>query len=185
MLLLVDDDTIIELAALIGGEDAGRVMKLLLKKPGITDEVLASSLQLDIREIRRILHKLNEQGILRYELTRDKTTGHRIFKWYVGEEQVIGFIMTNTKKIAERLKERLEYEEGHQFYWCGTPGHRKLLFEEAMDKLFRCPVCGKPLQSYDNSGVIKALKWKIEEIEKYLEQLSKVKRVEEAPGKEK
>ena len=185
MLLLVDDDTIIELATLIGGEEAGKVTKYLLKKPGITDEALSAILKLDVREIRRILHKLNEQGILYYELTRDKETGHRIFKWYVGQEQVIGFIITNLKKILERLREKLEYERTHQFYWCGAPGHRKLLFEEAVDKLFRCPICDKPLQPYDNSELIKALEWKISEIEKYLDELTKARKVEEPPVEKK
>jgi len=185
MLLLVDDETIIELASLIGGEEAGKVMKLLLKKPGITDEAIALSLQLDVRDIRRILHRLNEQGILHYELTRDKETGHRIFKWYVGQEQVIGFVMTNMKKVLDRLREKLEYEQGHQFYWCGTPGHRKLLFEEAMDKLFRCPVCGKQLHPYDNTELIESLKWKISEIENYLEQLAKVKKTKESTAEKK
>ena len=182
MLLLVDNETIIELAVLVGGEDAGRIMKLLLKKPGITDEELSRSLQIEVREVRRILHKLNEQGILHYELTRDKETGHRIFKWYVGQEQVIGYIITNMNKILDRLRERLEYERSHQFYWCGSQGHPKLVFEDAVEKLFRCPTCGKPLQPHDNSELIQALEWKIEQISKYLEQLEKVRKVEAEQG---
>jgi len=58
---------------------------------------------------------------------------------------------------------------------------RKLSFEEAMDKLFRCPTCGKPLQPYDNTKFIEALKWKITQIENYLDQLTKVKKIEEPP----
>lgn len=182
MLLHIDEDTIIELAVLIGGDTAGKIMKNLLKKPGVTDEELSRILQLDIKEVRKILHKLNEQGILHYELAREKDTGHRIFRWYVGQEQVTGFIITNMKKILERLEERLEYEKNHQFYWCGTKGCRKLTFEEALDSLFKCPVCGKPLQPVDNEQTIKAIESKIEEINKYLDQLSKVKKIEEEPA---
>lgn len=179
MLLHIDEDTIVELAVLVGGEPAGQVMKYLLKKPGITDEALSRLLQMDIREVRKILHKLNEQGILHFELARDKDTGHRIFRWYVGQEQVTGFIMTNMKKILERLEERLEYEKGHQFYWCGTKGCRKLTFEEALDSLFRCPVCGKPVQPFDNSETVKAIEAKMDEIRKYLDQLSRSRKIEE------
>jgi len=182
MLLHIDEDTIIELAVLIGGEIAGKIMKNLLKKPGITDEELSRILQIDIKEVRKILHKLNEQGILHYELAREKDTGHRIFRWYVGQEQVTGFIITNMKKILERLEERLEYEKKHQFYWCGTKGCRKLTFEEALDSLFKCSVCGKPLQPVDNEQTIKAIESKIDEINNYLQQLSKVKKIEEEPA---
>jgi len=181
MLLHIDEDTIIELAVLVGGENAGKIMKYLLKKPGITDEELSRILQIDIKEIRKILHKLNEQGVLHYELAREKNTGHRIFRWYVGQEQVTGFIITNMKKILERLEERLEYEKSHQFYWCGTKGCRKLPFEEALDSLFKCPVCGKPIQPVDNEEVIKAIELKIEEIKRNLDQISRVKKIEEKP----
>jgi len=181
MFLHIDEDTIIELAVLVGGENAGKIMKYLLKKPGITDEELSRILQIDIKEVRKILHKLNEQGVLHYELAREKDTGHRIFRWYVGQEQVTGFIITNMKKILERLKERLEYEKNHQFYWCRTKGCRKLPFEEALDNLFKCPVCGSPLQPVDNEETIKAIESKIEEIKRNLEQISKVKKVEEKP----
>jgi transcription initiation factor TFIIE subunit alpha len=181
MLLHIDEDTIIELAVLVGGENAGKIMKYLLKRPGITDEELSRILQIDIKEIRKILHKLNEQGILHYELAREKDTGHRIFRWYVGQEQVTGFIITNMKKILERLEERLEYEKNHQFYWCETKGCRKLPFEEALDNLFKCPVCGKPLQPVNNEETIKAIELKIDEIKRNLEQISRVKKIEEKP----
>ncbi|MCS7125516.1 MAG: hypothetical protein NZ929_01185 [Aigarchaeota archaeon] len=184
MLLHIDEDTIIELAVLVGGENAGQIMKNLLKKPGITDEELSRLLQVDVRDVRKILHKLNEQGILHYELAREKDTGHRIFRWYVGQEQVTGFIITNMKKILERLEDRLEYERAHQFYWCGTRGCRKLPFEEALDNLFKCPVCGKQVQPIDNEETIKAIESKINEINKYLEQISKAKKVEGVHVKE-
>lgn len=181
MLLHIDENTIIELAALIGGDNAGKIMKNLLKRPGITDEELSRVLQVDIKEVRKILHKLNEQGILHYELAREKDTGHRIFRWYVGQEQVTGFIITNMRKILERLEERLEYERSHQFYWCGSKGCRKLTFEEALDSLFKCSVCGRPLQPIDNEQTIKAIELKISEVNKYLEQLSKVKKIGKEP----
>lgn len=186
MLLHIDEDTIIELAVLVGGDNAGKIMKNLLKKPGVTDEELSRILQIDIKEVRKILHKLNEQGILHYELSREKDTGHRIFRWYVGQEQVTGFIITNMKKILERLEERLEYEKNHQFYWCGTDGCRKLTFEEALDNLFKCSVCGKLLQPINNEEAIRAIETKIAEIRKHLEQISRVKKIVEEPsGKEK
>ena len=183
MLLIIEKETIIELARLVGGQDAARVMKILLRKPGIVDEEIASRLKLDVREVRKILHRLNEFGILHYELSRDKETEHRIFKWYVQQEQVIGLILTNMKKILDRLKAKLEVEENNEFYWCGTLGHPRFLFSEAMDQLFRCPVCGKPLMPHENAELIKALEWKISEIEKALEEMTKLKKAEEITEK--
>ena len=47
-----------------------------------------------------------------------------------------------------------------------------------MDRLFRCPECGNPLQPYQNDEVIKALEWKIAELEGFLEELMKVGKLE-------
>ncbi len=192
MLLHIDEETILDLVTLISGENGEKIVRFLLKKPGITDEELSQLTHLDIKEVRKILHKLNESGILYYDLAREKDTGHRIFKWYISQEQAIGFILTNMRKILDRLEERLEYEKNHQFYWCGTQGCRKLPFEEAMDHLFKCPTCRKPLQLIDNEQTLRALEEKINEVKRHLEQLSKVKKIEEtekpeakAPSKQK
>jgi len=180
--LIIDKETMVELARSVGGEEAAKVMELLLKKPGIIDEEVASRLKIDVREVRKILHRLNEFGILHYELTREKETDHRVFKWYVQREQVTGLILTNMMRILDRLKEKLEVESGSQFYWCGTLGHPRFLFGEAMDKLFRCPMCGKPLEPHDNTELIKALEWKIQELEKALDEMTRVRRIEEIVG---
>jgi len=52
----------------------------------------------------------------------------------------------------------------HQFYYCGTPGHRRIPFEEATEYIFRCPECDKPLMYYDNSKIIEFLTRKIEQL---------------------
>ncbi|MCX8187290.1 MAG: hypothetical protein N3F65_01610 [Nitrososphaeria archaeon] len=179
MLLIIEKETIIELARLMGGEESANVMKILLKKPGIVDEEIASRLKMDIRDVRKILHRLNEIGILHYELARDKETEHRVFKWYVQEEQISGFILTNMKKILDRLREKLESERNSQYYWCGVLGHPRLLFDEAMERFFRCPTCGNPLLSHDNEELIKALEWKLREIERALEEMTRFKKIEE------
>lgn len=166
-MLIVADETVLKVMKLVGGEDAVKIVKLLMKKPLMSDEEIASTLNMDVKEVRKILHKLAEQSLLGYEVARDKETGHRIFKWKVQNEQVIGFIRAQLKRMLEKLKAKLEYEQTHQFYHCGTNGCRKYSFEEAVDMLFKCPVCGKPLNYYDNSKIINALKKKIEELERY------------------
>lgn len=178
MLLIIEKETLLELARLVGGEDAAKVMKLLLRKPGIVDEELSQKLKLDVREVRKLLHKLNSIGILHYELTRDKETEHRIFKWYVQREQATGFIISNMKKVLDRLKQKLEAEKNNQFYWCGALGHPRLLFDQAMEQLFRCPVCRKPLEPHENTELIEALEWKIDEIEKALKEMTEARKPE-------
>lgn len=180
MLLIMEKETLVELARLVGGDDAAKVMRLLISKPGVVDEQIAKKLNMDVREVRKLLHKLNSIGILYYELARDKKTEHRIFKWYVQEEQATGFIISNMQKIKERLLEKLRAEESNQFYWCGTLGHPRLLFDQAMEHLFKCPICKKPMEPHENKDLIEALRRRIEEIEKALTEMIEARRPEAA-----
>lgn len=164
-MVLVDEESSLKIVQMIGGEDAVKIVRLLLDRPARTDEEISTVTNLDIKEVRRILHRLNEVGALSYEVHRDKTTGHRIFKWKVQQEQLVGYTKTLMRKVLERLKARLEYEANNQMYWCGTPGCTKYSFEQAMEMLFRCKFCKKPLAIHDNSKFIENLKKKIAELE--------------------
>jgi len=168
MLIIVDEEATLRMVELVGGEDAAKTVKVLMKKPSLSDDGLSESLGMDIKEVRKVLHKLNDLGLVAYDVYRDKDTGHRIFKWRVQRDQVIGFARTQMRKIYERLKARVEFEQSNQMYRCGTPKCRSYTFDEAMDKLFRCPVCKQPLALYDNTELIGALQRRIEELEKNL-----------------
>ncbi|MCX8201333.1 MAG: transcription factor [Candidatus Caldarchaeum sp.] len=154
-----------KIVRMIGGEEAVKIVRLLLDHPGKTDEEISAETSYDIKDVRRVLHKLNEVGAVSYEVHRDKDTGHRIFKWKVQQEQLIGYSKTLIRKVLERLKARLEYENSNQMYWCGTNGCSKYSFEQAMEQLFRCKMCKKPLTIYDNSKFVENLRKKIAELE--------------------
>ncbi len=165
-LLIVDEDVVLEVMRLVGGEDAVNIVKFLMKNPSKSDEEIASALGMNVKDVRRILHKLIDYSLLTYDVAKDKDTGHRVFRWKVQQDQVLGYIKTQIRRMIERLKTKLEYEQTHQFYYCGTKGCRKYAFEEAVDKLFKCPVCGNMLNYYDNSKLIDAIKQKLQILEK-------------------
>jgi transcription initiation factor IIE alpha subunit len=48
------------------------------------------------------------------------------------------------------------------------PGCKRYTFEDASDFMFMCPKCGRPLQPFDNEGIIKALEGRIRRIEEEL-----------------
>jgi len=165
MMLMLDDEACLMIVEMIGGPDARKIVKVLMNKPALTDEEISQTTQVDVKDVRKILHKLNDVGAVSYEVHRDKATGHRTFKWRVQQEQLIGYTKTLIRKVLERLRARLEYEEKNQLYWCGTAGCPKYSFDEAMETLFRCKICKKPLNLHDNTSFIDALKKKIAELE--------------------
>ncbi len=100
--------------------------------------------------------------------SRDEHTGWFIFHWRLQPDQLEGFIFNQKRRVLEKLQARVEYEKSHDFYYCHTAGCRRFPFEEAVDLVFRCPACKKPLMHFDNGQLIEALNSKIGELRKEL-----------------
>jgi transcription initiation factor TFIIE subunit alpha len=148
----------------LSGEDAVKVVEVLSQANEMTEEEIVSKTGVKLNDVRKILYRLYEHSIVGLRRIRDKDTGWFIFYWRVQADQVEGFIISQKKRILEKLEARLEYEKSHDFYYCFTPGCKRLSFEEATEYLFRCPKCGKPLIHYDNGKIIEAIQKKINKI---------------------
>jgi transcription initiation factor TFIIE subunit alpha len=69
--------------------------------------------------------------------------------------------MREKKKLLRNLKTRLEFEENNVFYVC-PQGCVRLLFNEATETEFLCPMCGEDLVYYDNSKFAESLKRRVD-----------------------
>jgi len=96
---------------------------------------------------------------------RDKETGWFIFQWRLQPQLIEAFVTGMKQKILRKLQARLEYELDHEFYHCGNQTCPRVTFEDAMDTVFNCPVCGEPLRPVDNEATVAFLERKIAEIE--------------------
>jgi transcription initiation factor TFIIE subunit alpha len=155
-----------KIANVLGGEEAVTVVMALNKLGQATDDELLNETGIKLNDIRKALNKLYNHSIVQCDRLRDEQTGWFIFRWRIQSDQFEGFIKNQKRKILRIFNKRLDYEKNNEFFYCGTPGDRRMTFEEAMEMIFRCPNCGKKLDSYDNKDIIKALSDKIEELEK-------------------
>ena len=155
-----------KIANVLGGEDAVKVVLALNKLGQATDDELLNETGIKLNDVRKALFKLYNHSIVQCDRLRDEQTGWFIFRWRIQPDQFEGFIKNQKRKILRVLNKRLDYENNNEFFYCGTPGDRRMTFEEAMEMIFRCPDCGKKLESFDNKDIIKALSDKIEELEK-------------------
>jgi transcription initiation factor TFIIE subunit alpha len=163
--VIIDDEISSKVARMIAGEDAVKIV-LFLKKTGkaTNDQILAET-DIPLNDIRKILFKLYNYSIVQCDRLRDKETRWFIFNWRFQPDQIEGFIKNMKKRVLSILKMRLEYEANNDFYYCDTQECDKYTFEEAMERVFRCPVCGNPLQHYDNGDVIHSLRDRIAKVE--------------------
>ncbi|MBI3840346.1 MAG: transcription factor [Thaumarchaeota archaeon] len=162
------EDTFVKVAGLIGGPDYVRVARALLNNENATDEEIASATGLKIKTVRKSLYDLFGRSLITGVRVRDPKRGWFVYRWKAQRDQTDGFIQTQRKKVLNRLKQRLDYEEMHEFYFCGTTTCLTRTFEDAMENFFKCPTCGKSLNRLDNTELKTSLRWKIKQLEEEL-----------------
>lgn len=168
MLSNIDDATLLKVAGALGEEEAVRLIEILKGLEEITDDEIANKTGIRLNSVRKILYKLYDHSLVSLRRTRDPKTGWFIFHWRLQPDQLEGFILSQKRRVLEKLNVRLGYEKNHDFYYCSTPGCKRTPFEEAVELVFRCPTCGKSLMHYDNGKILDALSKRVEQLRKEL-----------------
>jgi len=168
MLSTIDDTTLTKVAEALGEEEAVKLIDILKNSDAITDDEIANKTGIRLNSVRKILYKLYDHSLVSLRRTRDPKTGWFIFHWKLQPDQLEGFILSQKRRVLEKLNIRLEYEKNHDFYYCYTPGCRRVPFEEAVELVFRCSTCGKPLMHSENEKIIQVLTRKVEQLRKEL-----------------
>jgi transcription initiation factor TFIIE subunit alpha len=168
MLSNIDDATLVRVARALGEDDAVKLIDILKQSEETTDDEIANKTTIKLNLVRKILYKLYDHSLVSLRRTRDPKTGWFIFHWRLQPDQLEGFILSQKRQVLEKLDIRLSYEKNHDFYYCYTPGCKRIPFEEAVELVFKCPTCGKPLMHYDNGGILDVLSKKVEVLRKEL-----------------
>jgi len=155
------------LVGAVGGEGAVKVIECLRQSEELTDDEVALRMGVKPNEVRKILYKFASSNLVSVKRLRDEKTGWYLFKWRLQADQLEGYVLNQKKDVLQKLSNRLEYERNHSFYHCPA-GCPRVTFEEAMEGLFSCPSCGKPLEHVGNQAIILALEKKIGQIKSEL-----------------
>lgn len=156
-----------QIVGLIGGDEAIEVAEALIQLKKATEEQISTKTGLRVGDVRKILFKLYEKALITYEEIK-KEEGDKIksiFLWLPLIDQVEGIAANYRRIILQKLRSKLEFVEKNELYHCGKEGHRTLTFDEAVENLFKCPVCGEPLQRMDKENYIRKLNTLIKTIE--------------------
>lgn len=164
----VDDETLVRVAEVLGQEEAIKITYTLKDAGEITDDHIANKTGIRLNSVRKILYKLYDHSLVSLRRSRDQSTGWFIFHWKLQPDQVEGFIINQKRQLLQKLDTRLKYEKNHDFYYCSAPGCKPVPFEEAIELLFRCPMCNEPMMHFDNGSVVEVLSRKVEQLRKEL-----------------
>lgn len=167
---LISEELLIKVGKIIGGEEAVQIILALRDLGEVTDDQIMTKTDIGLNEIRKVLFKLHNHSIVQCTRERDQNSGWFTFRWNLQPDQVEGFILSQKNRILNILNKRVKYEKSHDFYYCNTPQCRRVTFEDAMELVFRCPICEEPLQPFDNSKIIQVLEEKILKLRKEIGQ---------------
>ncbi len=146
--LLKDDQIKTELMR-VGGKRTLDVLNLLMKHS--EDEEIAKKMNVKVSDVRAVLNKLNQEGIVYYERTKDPDTGWYYYKWKIDPHKMRNWY--DSKKAAKLNYLYSLVSEGEHYYCpeCGI--EHAYNFEEAMDNNFTCPIHQKSLKLIDNAVI--------------------------------
>src|SRR5512136_1546899 len=168
MLSTIDDATLMRVATALGEEDAVKLIETLKNGDETTDDEIASKTGIRLNSVRKILYKLYDHSLVSLRRTRDPKTGWFIFHWKLQPDQLEGFILSQKRRVLEKLNVRLEYEKNHDFYYCGSKECKSIPIEETVELVFHCSTCGKPLVHFANEVMIDKLSIKVDILRKEL-----------------
>jgi transcription initiation factor TFIIE subunit alpha len=168
MLSTIDEATLTKVATAMGEEEAVMLVDHLKNIDETTDDEIATTTGIRLNSVRKILYKLYDHSLVSLRRTRDPKTGWFIFHWKLQPDQLEGFILSQKRRVLEKLNVRLEYEKNHDFYFCNTQGCKRVPFEEAVELVFHCSTCGKPLVHCENENFVVQLSLKVEQLRKEL-----------------
>ena len=160
----VNEETLYNIAKVLGGEDGVKIIEILNGRKNITVEELAELTEIQINNVRKLLYRFYNHSLVTNRRFRDKETGWFIFQWSLQPALVEAYVHSIKQKIMRKLETRLDYELSHEFYHCGNPQCPNTTFELAMDTVFHCPNCNEALHRKDNTLVVEFLEKKISEI---------------------
>lgn len=140
-----------------------------------TDEEIANKTGIKLNIVRKILYKLYDLGLASYKRSKDPETQWFTYTWKFEKEEVINHIIKDSEDYLEMLNEELDREENSMFFVC-TQGHVRLVFDDASDYEFLCPVCGEELEFQDNTETIKQIKEDIKMVESNFKSFSEKNR---------
>ena len=146
------------LTSLVGEEG----LKMIGDMPegDVTDEEIAAKSGVLLNTVRRTLFILYENKFAICRRERDSNSGWLTYLWHLNFSDIEHQLMREKKKLLKNLKIRFEFEEDNVFYMC-PQGCVRLLFNEATQTEFLCPMCGEDLAYYDNSRFVGVLKKRV------------------------
>jgi transcription initiation factor TFIIE subunit alpha len=150
------------------GQDGLKVFKELMKYDGVCEDQIADDLGLKVNDVRKVLYKLEEYGLVKNYKERMEDSNQMIYYWYIDREMLNRMLLRLKEQVLEKLKARLRKEEEEMYFYCPRDMIR-FSYSEAAKYDFTCPRCGEPLEVDEDNLSKVILKKYIKKLEEEIE----------------
>jgi transcription initiation factor TFIIE subunit alpha len=146
------------------GEEGLALAQYLQDHPHVSGvDILESFKDQKPSAVRKVLYRMMEAHVAEYDKDTD-AKGWETFYWDLDLNEIKYILRRRWADELLHLRQQVRFEKDHQFYACPAQ-HRRILFEDAMDLDFRCPVCQEAMAQVRTGDVLKALQGRIAELE--------------------
>jgi transcription initiation factor TFIIE subunit alpha len=159
----VDDPEIQEYLREAAGEEGIKLFQFILDNEPVTgEEIQEAHADEKPSDVRKLLYAMMQRHALEYHKDTD-SKGWETFTWQTDLPELRLIHLRSWQSEATTLQARIQIEKDHAWYACGHD-HARIMFEDAMDQEFKCPECGAPMDSIDNSDHVELLKERLSEL---------------------
>ncbi len=152
----------------LAGEETGRIVEILFNKKDVNEFGIAKKMELTINQVRNILYKLSNHGLVSFIRKKDKRKGWYIYYWTLNVEKSLVMLQISLSDKISKLEGKLGERESDRFYVCAPCGI-EVSEEKALEHGFSCEECAEVYELSDNSPYIRDIKAKITRTKKELE----------------
>ncbi len=147
-----------------------KVIKLIERQKSVPENKLAKFLSAKINATRKLLYRLNGQGIVAYVKKQDpKKKWWYVYNWSLDLPRIHEHYINFKVKLLEQKRKQIEEEK--QFVFECVPCEKRFLYEDALDINYICPVCGGLLTEIKDGKIIRKLQAEINELQKEIDAL--------------
>lgn len=160
-----------ELIIRITGKGSESIVNILYGKKNINEFKIAEKLKITINQVRNILYKLMEVGIMDSTRKKDKKKGWYTYFWTLNVPKALNVYKNLKEQEIAVFENLLKSRELKTFYFCQLD-NIEMSEETALNHNFMCPECGQLLQPVPKEKKIKEIQSRIEAVNKKIAAIS-------------
>ena|SRR3989344_2445015 len=145
-----------EAISLVIGKPGTDLVDILYGKGNINEFLIAKKLDLTINQVRNLLYKISDKGLVSFIRKKDEVKGWYTYFWKIELLKTFEFYKDYLYKRLIQFENQVKNRETKTYYVCGRC-NLEYNEESALLKNFTCDECGDVFVIKDNASLLKDL----------------------------